>query len=75
MGDLTRVQIAAIFYRRMIDAEREGKAELAAGIADALLFWAERTSKSDRGFFDEHRLGITLEISCFPFAPPKETTR
>jgi hypothetical protein len=75
MGDLTRVQIAAIFYRRMIDAQREGKAELAAGIADALLFWSSRTPHRHRGFFDEHRLGITLEISRNPTAPLQETTR
>jgi hypothetical protein len=58
----TRVQIAAAFYARMTAAHADGRWTMAGAYADALLHWAGQTPFRQRGFFDDHRLGITLEI-------------
>jgi hypothetical protein len=62
VDEMTRVEIAASFYARMTAAHADGRWLMAGAYADALLFWAGKTLEQHRGFFDEHRLGITLGI-------------
>lgn len=62
MDELIRAEIAAAMYARMTAAHADGRWTMAGAYADALLHWAERTPVRHRGFFDEHRLGVTLEI-------------
>lgn len=62
MDELIRAEIAAAMYARMTAAHADGRWTMAGAYADALLHWAGETPKHRRGFFDEHRLGITLQV-------------
>jgi hypothetical protein len=52
-----------ILFHAMTRNHREGRYTVAAGIADALLYWIGHTHRNQRGpQWDEHRLGVVLGI-------------